>query len=247
MKVLLLDIETAPNVAYVWGLFKENIPLARLVDSGYVLCWAAKWLGSDEVLFDSIYKSKPKQMLKRIHRLLDEADAVIHYYGKRFDIPTLNKEFLLYRMAPPSPYRQIDLFDTAKGRFKFASNKLDYIAQQLGVGKKHAHEGFELWVQCMNKDAAAWATMEKYNKQDVVLLEGVYNVFLPWIRNHPNVGVYASTDGPQCPACGSEQLHKRGFAFTATGRYQRYVCGGCGHWSRNRTGVESTPKLVTAQ
>jgi len=26
MKILILDIETAPNTAYIWGMFKENIP-----------------------------------------------------------------------------------------------------------------------------------------------------------------------------------------------------------------------------
>lgn len=245
MRVLLLDIETAPNTAYVWGLFKENIPIQRIVDSGYVLCWAAKWYGESEVMFDSVHLSKPKKMLQRIHKLLDEADAVIHYNGVRFDIPTLNKEFLLYKMTPPSAYKQIDLYQTAKSRFRFASNKLDYIAAQLGVGKKHKHEGFELWVKCMNNDAEAWATMELYNKQDVNLLEEVYEVFRPWIRNPPNAGLYSDASVAVCPACGSHDVSRRGFTFTTTGRYQRYRCGACGHWSRSRRGVDQQPELVS--
>lgn len=245
MKILLVDIETAPNVAYVWGLFKENIPIQRIVDSGYVLCWAAKWLGDDEVMFDSIHRSRPKRMLQRIHKLLDDADAVVHYNGTRFDIPTLNKEFLLHKLTPPSAYRQIDLFQTAKSRFRFVSNKLDYIAQQLGVGKKHVHEGFELWVRCMNKDAEAWKSMETYNKQDVTLLEQVYYLFRPWIRNHPNTGIYLGDGSSVCPACGSEHLVRRGFAFTTTGRYQRYCCSDCGHWSRSRCGVDGQPGVVS--
>lgn len=240
-----MDIETAPNVAYVWGLFKENIPIQRIVDSGYVLCWSAKWYGHREVMFDSVHQSKPKKMLQRIHKLLEEADAVVHYNGTRFDIPTLNKEFLLHRMTPPSAYRQIDLLNTAKGRFRFVSNKLDFIAQQLGVGKKHGHEGFELWVKCMNNDSDAWKTMESYNKQDVLLLESVYEIFRPWIKNHPNVGLYTESNGPVCPACGSAALVRRGFAYTSTGRYQRHVCSSCGHWSRDRTGVAATPKVVS--
>lgn len=245
MKILLLDIETAPNVAYVWGLFKENIPIQRIVDSGYVLCWAAKWLGEDEVMFDSVYQSRPKTMLKRVHRLLEEADAVIHYNGTRFDIPTLNKEFLLHKMTPPSAYKQIDLLITARGRFRFVSNKLDFIADQLGVGTKHKHEGFELWVKCMNNDPEAWKTMELYNKQDVNLLEQVYLVFRPWIRNHPNTGLYSSDDGNQCPACGSGNVVRRGYAYTSTGRYQRYRCSACGHWSRARSKADNQPQLVS--
>lgn len=245
MKVLLVDIETAPNLAYVWGLFKENIPIQRLVDSGYVLCWSAKWLGEDTILFDSVQRTKPKRMLKKIHTLLNEADIVVHYNGTRFDIPTLNKEFLLHGLTPPAPYKQIDLYSTAKSRFRFVSNKLDYIAQALGLGKKHAHRGFELWVQCMNGDDDAWKEMEEYNKQDVVLLEKVYNTFRPWIRNHPNAGLYIASEVDACPACGSSDLVRRGYAYTASGKFQRYCCSACGHWSRDRTGSTTKTNLVS--
>jgi predicted RNA-binding Zn-ribbon protein involved in translation (DUF1610 family) len=244
MKILLIDIETAPNIAYVWGLFKENIPLQRLVDSGYVLCWSAKWYGEDKVMFDSIYQSRPRMMLKRIYALLDEADAVIHYNGNSFDIPTLNKEFLLNRMTPPSPAKQIDLLNTARGRFRFISNKMDYVAQALGLGKKDSTT-FDLWVQCMNKDPDAWAKMEKYNKRDVVILEGIYEAFKPWIRNHPNVGLYKDGTEDVCPACGGKHLVRRGYGYTATGKYQRYRCSDCGYWCRDRRGSKSQINKVS--
>jgi predicted RNA-binding Zn-ribbon protein involved in translation (DUF1610 family) len=232
-------------VAYVWGLYKQNISISQLVDSGYVLCWSAKWLGDTELFFDSLHNSKPKKMLKGIHKLLDEADAVIHYNGSRFDVPTLNKEFILHKMAPPSSYRQIDLYSTAKSRFRFASNKLDYVAQALGVGSKHKHQGFELWIKCMNGDEDAWKEMEEYNKQDVQLLEQVYYIFRPWIKSHPNVAIYSDSVDPVCPACGSDSVQRRGSAYTTSGRYQRYHCSDCGHWSRGRTGIERQPELVS--
>jgi len=128
LKILLLDIETAPNVAHVWGMWQQNVGLPQLIDSGYVLCWAAKWLGDSDVMFGSVVKDGPKRMLKRIHKLLGESDAVIHYNGTKFDIPTLNKEFLLHGIEPPAPYQQIDLLRTARSKFRFASNKLDYVA-----------------------------------------------------------------------------------------------------------------------
>jgi len=54
MKILFCDIETAPNLAYVWGLYDQNVAISQMVNSGYVLCWAANWLDSDEFMFDSI-------------------------------------------------------------------------------------------------------------------------------------------------------------------------------------------------
>lgn len=241
MRLLLLDIESAPNTAYVWGLFKQNISISQIVDSSKMLCWAAKWLGEDKVEFSSILDGH-KKMLNRIHKLLNEADAVIHYNGSRFDIPTLNKEFLLAGMSPPAPYAQIDLLRTARQQFRFPSNKLDYVGRALGVGQKESHEGFELWIKCMNKDKDAWKRMEAYNKQDVILLEKVYYEFLPWIKNHPNKAVHDETSHT-CPTCGSGLLSKRGFNVTKAGKYQRYQCNGCGAWSSDKT-TEKLPECI---
>ena len=231
MKILLLDIETSPNTAHVWGLWQQNVSINQLQESSYVMCWSAKWLGDKQVMFDSVYNSKPMKMLKGIHKLINEADAVIHYNGTKFDIPTLNKEFLLHGLPPPAPYRNIDLLRSVRSSFRFPSNKLDYVAQRLGLGQKTQHEGHSLWVRCMNGDAKAWKTMETYNKQDVLLLEKVYNKVLPWIKSHPNHNAYSAN--LCCTNCGSRKLNKRGFAITATRKYQRYQCMECGAWSKS--------------
>ena len=45
MNILLLDIETSPVVAWVWGLRDQNVGLNMIKEDWYVLSWAAKWLG----------------------------------------------------------------------------------------------------------------------------------------------------------------------------------------------------------
>ena len=241
MKILLLDIETSPNTAHVWGLWQQNVSINQLMESSYVLCYAAKWLGDEDIYFDSVHQSKPKIMLKGIHALLDSADAVIHYNGTKFDIPTLNKEFLLNKLLPPSPYKQIDLLRVVRSNFRFPSNKLDYVSQRLGLGKKHAHEGHDLWVKCMNGDKDAWKRMEEYNIQDVVLLESLYDNLLPWIKNAPNRNLYQDITG--CPTCGSTRLQKRGTAVSTTGSYQRYQCRDCGSWSQGTKSVKKSVEI----
>lgn len=244
MKLLMLDIETSPNTAHIWGLRDQYISPEHLLESSYVLCWAAKWHGQKQVMFSSVNDTKPKIMLQRIHDLISEADAVVHYNGSRFDIPILNKEFLLHHLAPPAPYKQIDLLRVVRKEFRFPSNKLDYVAQRLGLGKKTPHEGYQLWVKCMNKDPAAWKVMEKYNKQDVVLLEKVYERLLPWIgKAHPNRNLY---DGKGCSVCGSHKLQKRGFSYTVTGTFQRYQCTDCGSWSKDSKAVKEHTNVTPA-
>lgn len=232
MKLLLIDIENAPNLAHCWGLWENNVSLAQLQESAYVMCWSAKWVGEEEIFFDSLFYSSRKRMLKRIHKLLDEADAVIHYNGKRHDIPLLNKEFLEIGMTPPSPYKQIDLLETSKRVFKFPSNKLEYVCRALKVGQKIQTIGHELWTRCMANDPEAWVMMEAYNVNDVVILEEVYNKMLPWIKGHANHSLYAE-DSFVCPNCGSVHLQKRGFAYTLASKFQRYVCKECGHWCKD--------------
>ncbi len=243
MKLLMLDIETSPNTAHIWGLRDQYISPEHLLESSYVLCWAAKWHGKKDIMFSSVHNTQPKYMLRKIHDLISEADAVVHYNGTRFDIPVLNKEFLLQHLAPPAPYKQIDLLRVVRKEFRFPSNKLDYIAQRLGLGKKTAHEGYQLWVKCMNKDPVAWKVMEKYNKQDVVLLEKVYDRLLPWIKSHPNHNLYG---GDGCPNCGSHRLQKRGFSYTTTGTFQRFQCTNCGSWSKSTKAIKEHADVATA-
>lgn len=240
MKLLFLDIETSPNQVFTWGIWEQNISINQMITSSKTMCWSAKWLGSKDVMYSSIYETSEKKMLQGIHQLLDEADTVITYNGRKFDLPTLNKEFLLTDMKPPSPYKQIDMLQVARRVFRFQSNKLDYVAQQLGLGEKTQHEGFQLWVKCMDKDPKAWATMKKYNKNDTLLLEKVYNKMLPWIPGHPNQNLYGVVNS--CPSCGSKKMQKRGTAVSVSVKYQRLQCLDCGKWARG----EKSPSHVKA-
>lgn len=233
-RILLLDIETAPNVAYVWGLWDQNIGINQIVSAGYVMCWAAKWYGERGLSFASVHGDTQAAMLEKAHDLIDQADIVVHYNGTRFDMPTLNKEFILAGMKPPAPYKQVDLLRTARQQFRFASNKLDYVAQALGVGCKVKHAGQGLWTACMAGDDAAWRKMERYNRGDVTLLEKVYDAMMPWIRSHPNHALWSEPGDtrPRCSNCGSTHVQRRGTAFTAARRYQRFQCMDCGGWLR---------------
>lgn len=148
MKILLLDIETAPHLAHVWGVWQQNVGMNQLLEPGYMLCWAAKWLGEKEVYFSSVRKGAGR-MVKEIHQLMSEADAICTYNGNKFDLPTLNKEIFMAGLQPPAPSKSVDLLRVVKQRFRFPINKLDYVAQQLGIGAKVEHEGHELWIKCM--------------------------------------------------------------------------------------------------
>lgn len=236
MRLLLLDIETAPSTAYVWSLWKENIPLVRLQEAGYTLCWAAKWLGEDWIYFS-------KDALQA-HRMLEEADAVVTYNGIKFDIPTLNKDFALEGLAPPAPFKNIDLYQVVRQHFRFPSNKLEYVVEAFDIGRKVKHAGFEIWEGCMRGDKASWEVMREYNENDVIIMEELYNKLLPWIKNHPNHALYTDSDRPVCPNCGGVHLHSHGLARTNVMTYRRFQCQDCGTWARGRYAVQDKEQKI---
>lgn len=243
LRTLAIDIETRPNLAYVWRLWDENVGLEQLVDAHEVMCFAAKWLGNPKVVFASTHEGGKAAMLVAAHKLIDEADAVLHWNGAAFDLPHLNREFLLAGMKPPSPVAQIDLMLVAKKQFRFPSNKLAHVSEALGIGKKQQTGGFELWRGCMEGDPKAWAKMKRYNIQDVKLLEDAYHALLPWIHSHPTMALYG---GGACPTCGSNNVQSRGLARTRTSSYRRFQCQECGAWFREskRVGGSATQRIA---
>lgn len=230
MKVLVLDIELAPNLATVWSLWKQNIGLSQVLETSRILCFAAKWVGEKEVVFYSEWGNGQETMLRAAHALVSNADVIIGYNTKQFDLPLLNREFIKLGLPPAPPTVHLDLLAVVRKRFRFVSNKLDHVSQQLGLGKKVKHEGHELWLKVMDGESAACKRMEKYNRGDVRLTEKLYHKLRPWIDNHPIAKLYG--DDGDCPNCGGKHLQARGFSYTRLGRYQRYQCTDCGAWSR---------------
>lgn len=248
-KILIFDIETAPNLAYVWGKYEQNV--IAYENEWYMLCYAAKWLGKKKVMTSKLNdfklfkkdKRNDLEVCKELWKLLDEADVVIAHNGDSFDIKKTNARFLYHGLTAPSPYKTLDTKKIAKRYFKFNSNKLDDLGEHFGIGRKVKHEGFSLWLKCMDGVKSGWNNMIKYNKQDVILLEKLYLKLLPWITNHPNYGVYLGKEHV-CPNCGSEQVIRRGFNYTKTMVYQSWQCKNCGSWSQSSKGEKTIkPKL----
>ena len=182
-------------------MWDQNVSLSQLEQPSHVMCFAAKWIGERKVSYFSEHHDGRDEMIAAAWLMLDEADAVVGYNSKGFDVKHLHREFVLAGMPPPAPHRDIDLLLVARSRFKFVSNKLDHVAAELGVGTKLKHQGFEMWRKCIDGDERAWATMKRYNIQDVRLTERVYDRLRPWIKNHPHPGLYGG-DVEGCPNCG---------------------------------------------
>jgi DNA polymerase elongation subunit (family B) len=154
MKRLVLDIETSAHIVETYGLFNQNIGLNQLTESTRMISFAAKWLDNPRLAFYSEFHNGRDEMVRAAFELVDQADAVIHYNGKGFDMKHLNREFKELdvriregessgvHLGQPGDYHHIDLLTVVRNKFKLASNKLDYVAREfLRVGGKVRHPG----------------------------------------------------------------------------------------------------------
>lgn len=240
-RILLLDIETSPHTVLVWDLKPYYISTDQLQKPSRVLCFAAKWLGEKETMFYSgrAGQKAHERMVRAAHRLITEADAVVHYNGTKFDLPTLHREMVELGMTPPSPAVEHDLLSVVRKKFRFASNKLSYVAKRLRLGSKAPHKGLDLWIGCMAGDPKSWKVMERYNRQDITLTERLYYRLRPWMESHINMGLWFKGPARVCPNCGSDKLIIHGVRGQGGHLYRRYFCQSCGAWPRER--VNCTP------
>lgn len=242
MKLLAIDIETRPALVYTWGIWNVNIGVDQIVDAGGIIAFGAQWVGEDtEVEFYSDHHDGHKKMINKLWELLSDADVVLHFNGRRFDIPHIQREFVESGLLPTSPFKQIDLLDTVKRNFRFLSNKLKFVAPQIGLEGKVENEGFLLWLKCLEGDEDAWERMNEYNIRDVQLLSEAYDILLPWIKSHPTIAFEEGEDS--CPKCGADALQARGWAYTKQSKFRRYQCQDCGSWVRG-TKRESVTSIV---
>ena len=241
-KVLVFDIETAPMEVMTWGIWDQNIPLSRIKKDWSVLAWAAKWLGDSPektVYYDTFDRKDQRddvKILKKIWKMLDEADYVLGHNSDSFDIKKLNARFIQHGMQPPSSYKRFDTKKLAKKHFAFTSNKLEYITDKLCTKyKKLKHgkfPGHALWDQFLARNPDAQKEMEIYNKYDVLSLEEAFLKILPW-ESANLFELYYDSEVTMC-TCGSIDFKKNGFYYTPTGKFQRFTCKNCGSEMRSK-------------
>ncbi len=236
--ILIFDIETAPMEVYVWGLYKQRINHANVIMDWFILSWSAKWLYSSDIMSDVLTQKEAiggddKRICKSMWDLFESADIICGHNAKNFDIRKMGSRWILHGMNPPSPYQVIDTLKESRKMAAHSSHRLDYLGQILH-NKGKLETDYTLWKKCKAGDQESLDYMVKYNREDVVLLEEVYLSIRPWIKSHPNMGIYTDSDTPVCANCGSEKIHEVGEYVTPAGAYNSMRCERCGALSRQR-------------
>lgn len=234
---LFFDIETSPNIGFFWTAgFKLNISTDSIIKERAIICICYKWEGEKEtyaLTWDA--KQCDKKMLQAFIKVANEADEIVGHNGDKFDLAWVRTRCLFHKIDMFPTYVTIDTLKIARSKFKFNSNKLNYIAKYLGIGQKIKTE-YDLWKDItFNKDKVAMEKMVKYCKMDVVLLEKVYNELRLHIPVKTHYGVIFGEDRGSCPECGSDDLIRKDRRILASGIIKLVLkCNTCGKY-HNKT------------
>lgn len=238
-KVLLLDIETTPMIATVWGTWKQRIDHEQVQQDWFMLSYSAKWLFEAE-MFSSVLTpaevlaKDDKRIATELWALVDKADVISGHNIKGFDLPKMQTRWILNGLPPVSPFQLIDTLDVARKNFRFASNKLDYIGQLIrNEGKIHTE--YQLWLRCLKGDPKSLNEMLVYNEGDVRLLEDAFVFLRPYFKSAPNMAIYQESTEPSCPTCGSTNIQDCGHYVTSVNRFLAFRCLDCGAICRSRS------------
>lgn len=251
-RILIFDLETSPILGNVWALFQQNVGLNQIERDWYILSYCAKWYGDDKIFYndksDSWDTEDDINLLEELWQMMDQADIVVAHNALGFDVKKLNARFVLNGMKPPSGYKVVDTLQIAKSRFRFTSNKLEYLTDKLCTQyKKLKHgkyPGFELWKACLQGDQDAWDEMFDYNVNDVLSLEELFNILRPWDKRFPNINLYYDDTRVRC-RCGSHNLTHNGYSYTGVSKFDRFQCDACGAEVRGRVNLLSKQKRET--
>lgn len=180
------------------------------------------------------YEQADKYLLEDIYTILSEADIVVGHYSKRFDYPFIQTRLAIHNMPLlPRTINHIDTWRIAKDNLKVRSRRMDAIAEYLGLVERKASVPFSVWRASKAHDPKAIQFLERYCRQDVEVLNGVFERLKPIIR-------LPAVHDSGCPNCGSAHAEKRGTVTNQVATYQRFRCKDCGTWFQDK--VNSAPK-----
>ena len=238
-KILLYDIETSPNLGYVWGAYEQNV--LRFTKERELLSFAYCYASDPAIVIVESREGQKsdRSLVKKLAKLLSDSDVVVAHNGDQFDNKIVKSRMLYHGLPPLKQLCSVDTKKAACAYFGFNANSLDALARFLRLGRKMPTPGFSLWEGCMADDPKAWRTMRRYNAHDVRILARVYAKLRPWILNHPSVARIInpiSREPGRCPYCGGTHVAKRGIRVTNASANQAWQCKStkCGGWFKTR-------------
>ena len=231
---LFFDIETSYCIGKFWRPgYKVFISASNIIKQAGIICIAYKWEDERQTycLDWNINKQCDKKLLQQFIEIANQATELVGHNGDKFDLPWIRTRCLYHKIPMFPNYTSIDTLKISKGKFRFPDNKLNTIANYLGIGGKIRMTDADWDKVILEKHKPSLDKMIQYCKKDVLLLERVYSHLKTHVAPVSHYGVIFGSDRGSCPECGSDDLIKVNSRTTATGLKKiQLKCNTCGRY-----------------
>lgn len=246
-RILILDVERLDGITqqHWWDrgdLQKRYIHHETVTREPRTTIVCAKWYDQPDVIRLAEWDKGGRGLfLKRVHRLVSEADIVVGHYVDNADIPWLMGDFYLPRIGHPHvpdlerlpEPKTVDTFKVLK-RFKSGLHfkSLNAVCQILGLPSKTDVYDREAMERAVAGSVEDRERLVDYCAGDINASQWLYDWARPHIKNHPALYVTDQDKLTTCRPCGGKMkpIAKRWTADVHS--YPMMKCARCGWHAR---------------
>lgn len=247
-RILILDVERVPGITVqsFWDrgdLQKRYVHHETVTREPRTTIMCAKWYDSPDIIRLAEWDKGGRALfLKRIHRLLTEADIVVGHNVDGADIPWIMGDLYLPRighphrpnLAPLPPRKTVDTLKVLRREFKSGApfKGLDAFCQIVGIPSKTDRYDRDAMERAVAGSVEDRERLTDYCAGDVIATQGLYDWQRPHIKNHPALFLDGTDSLTTCNRCGheTEPIAKRYVANVLT--YSMRRCVNCRAHSR---------------
>lgn len=249
-RILILDVERLPGLTQqTWwerrDLQKRYIHHDTVVREPRTTIVCAKWHDSDEIIRLAEWdKGGRKTFLRKVHKLMSQADILVGHNLLKADLPWLLGDFRFPRIgykgafeALPDlpPIKTVDTLAHLRTRYKSGMpfKGLDAALQILGhPGKTDAYDA-DAMERAVNGSVEDRERLLSYCDGDVIGGQFIYDRERPMMKNHPALFVDGENAMRVCNRCGETETLPNAKRYVANVlSYQMLLCAGCRGYRR---------------
>lgn len=241
-RILILDVERIDGITqqHYWDrgdLKNRYVHYETVIRHPRTTIVCAKWYASDELIELAEWdKGGRKQFLRKVHRLLEQADIVVGHHVTQADIPWLMGDLHIEAGLPPlPPFKTVDTLKVLRTQFKSGApfKSLDAFCQIAGIpAKTDKYDRNAMERAVTEKSVEDRERLVAYCSGDVLATQGLYDYLRPHIKGHPALFADGKDKLTSCHRCGHETeiIPRRYVANLLT--YTMRKCSACQGYSR---------------
>jgi hypothetical protein len=242
-RILILDVERLDGITeqHYWdrGDLKNRYVHYETVKRHprtTIVC--AKWYDSEDLIELAEWdKGGRKPFLRKVHRLLEQADIVVGHYIDNADIPWLKQDLHIEAGLPPlPPFKTVDTCKVLRREFGNGApfKSLDAFCKIIGVpGKTDHYDPKAMERAVTEKSVEDRERLTAYCSGDVLATQFLYDWCRPHTKNHPTLFVDGKHAMNVCNRCGESETTSTGKRYVANVMtYEMFKCASCGGYRR---------------